>query len=96
MACSPIWQRRVGPNKLTWHQYPEPGGQSYYDSDLDHPDKVQRLFDLCQMLEAYITASGWRFLMSEYGVSGLLEINRGSGWFAEEDDAEATEEMRHH
>lgn len=48
--------------------------------DLMHPDKVEELFDYCQICEAYITKSGWKFLIQHYGYKKLYKINYKSGW----------------
>lgn len=42
----------------------------YTRADLKDPDKVGELFDYCQILEAYITKSGWDFLINHYGYDG--------------------------
>ena len=54
------------------------------------PDKVEELFDYCQILEAYITKSGWDFLIDHYGYDGLYDIDKKSKWF----DAENLEEFK--
>ena len=60
----------------------------YNESDLTNPEIVEQLFDYCQILEGYITKSGWEFLISHYGYKTLFEINNRSGWI----DAETLEE----
>lgn len=44
------------------------------------------LFDDCQILEAYITKSGWEFLIKFYGYEKLYEIDRKSGWHEGQED----------
>ncbi len=48
----------------------------YTKNDLTNPSKVEELFDYCQILEAYITKSGWEFLINYYGYEKLYEINK--------------------
>ena len=48
----------------------------YTRADLKDPDKVGKLFDYCQILEAYITKSGWDFLINHYGYDGLYDIDK--------------------
>ena len=52
----------------------------YDQTDLSNPEVVKNLFDYCQILEGYITKSGWEFLISRYGYEALYEINKKSGW----------------
>lgn len=54
--------------------------KEYTKEDLIDPDKVKELFDYCQILEGYITKSGWDFLINHYGYKKLYEINHKSGW----------------
>lgn len=58
--------------------------QEYTAEDLLDPQKVEELFDYCQILEADITKSGWRFLIDHYGYEALYEIDRKSGWSPED------------
>ena len=62
----------------------------YTRTDLMDTDKVGELFNYCQILEAYITKSGWDFLINYYGYDGLYDIDKKSGWF----DAENLEEFK--
>lgn len=82
--------------RLAWYQWPEPDGTSYFEEDLTDSQKVEELFDYCQILLATINKEGWQFLVKTYGITGLLDINRKSGWFDEEDDVEATQQLRYH
>lgn len=54
--------------------------QEYTKEDLMNVAKVEELFDYCQILEAYITKSGWDFLIQQYGWEGLYQINQKSDW----------------
>jgi hypothetical protein len=68
--------------------YPKPNGTDCYEKDLDTERKVQTLFDYCQILEASVYDEGWRFLLQQYGIKTLYEINEQSGWYdaADADD----------
>lgn len=68
---------------LAFYLYPFVPNQDikeYTKEDLMNPNKVEELFDYCQILEAYITKSGWKFLIQHYGYEKLYEINNSSGW----------------
>jgi len=52
----------------------------YSKEELTDVKKVEELFDYCQILEAYITKSGWEFLISYYGYDKLFEMDQKSGW----------------
>ena len=58
--------------RLAWYQWPEPDGTSYFEDDLADPQKVEGLFDYCQILLANITREGWRFLLKTHGLSGYV------------------------
>ncbi|MBP0966854.1 MAG: hypothetical protein J5722_04400 [Oscillospiraceae bacterium] len=71
--------------ELAYRYYPW-GGQGgnyreYTAEELMNPEKVEALFDYCQILEAYITAEGWHFLIAHHGFEKLYEIDRKSGWY---------------
>jgi len=78
---------------LAWYCYPEPNGKSYYQGELQNVELVQTLFDYCQLHYASITAAGWKYLIEFHGIPGLLEINRKSGWFESESEAEGLENL---
>jgi hypothetical protein len=65
---------------LAWRMYPQPNGMDYYEEDLDTEEKVEILFDYCQILEASILDEGWKFLLQNYSIKTLFEINKRSGW----------------
>ncbi|MDE6664718.1 MAG: hypothetical protein K2K14_00795 [Ruminococcus sp.] len=76
---------------LAYYYYPFSDNHNlmeYTKNDLMNPSKVEELFDYCQILEAYITKSGWKFLINYYGYEKLYEIDIKSGWF----DAETLDE----
>ena len=70
---------------LAWRKYPEPDGTSYYAEHLQTDAQIVSLFDYCQILEAYITAQGWKFLFDRFGSKKLFQLAIQSAWFDEED-----------
>lgn len=71
---------------LAYYFYPSASNQDvkeYSKEDLMNPKKVEELFDYCQILEAYITKTGWQFLIEHYGYEKLFEIDKRSGWLSE-------------
>ncbi|MFG6367343.1 MAG: hypothetical protein K1W16_02760 [Lachnospiraceae bacterium] len=78
---------------LAFYHYPFVQNQNfraYTKEDLSDSSKVEKLFDYCQILEAYITKSGWDYLIQRYGYEGLYHIDQKSGWF----NAENLEEFK--
>ena len=57
--------------------------KEYSEDDLKNPETLKDIFDLCQILEAYITKEGWEFLIHYYGYEKLYEIDQKSGWLSE-------------
>lgn len=74
---------------LAWYMYPQPGGTTYTEAQLADAAVVEQLFDYCQIGLAIISARGWEIMVRAHGIDGLLEINRHSGWFDDEDAREA-------
>ena len=68
--------------------YPEPVGKHYYEQDLLKPGVVEEVFDYCQLLLAHISREGWQFLLTNYSMSQLIEIDKKSGWFQPCSDGE--------
>lgn len=66
--------------------------REYTKEDLLKPEKVEELFDYCQILEAYITKKGWEFLIENYGYDKLYEIYKRSGWLTERSSDSSIEE----
>ncbi|KKO54659.1 hypothetical protein [Paenibacillus sp. DMB20] len=66
---------------MAFRVFPEPKGTIYYYSDLIDKEKVEQLFDYCQILEANIFKEGWELLITYHGFKTLFEINEKSGWF---------------
>lgn len=78
---------------LAYRIYPLPNGTEYTEAELHDPRIVETLFDYCQILEAIITADGWRVLFEVHGADGLVAVNRKSGWFTESPDDDALTEI---
>lgn len=73
--------------ELAFYCYPgAPCGnyREYTAEELKDPEKLEGVFDLCQIYEALITADGWHFLIGHYGFQQLYEIDKKSGWFDED------------
>ncbi|MEC0227914.1 hypothetical protein [Paenibacillus alba] len=66
---------------LAYRIYPEPHGTNYEYSDLLRIEKIEEIFDYCQIGEAIISKEGWKLLIEEHGYQTLYEINEKSGWF---------------
>lgn len=83
----------IGFIMLAFYHYPFVQNQNfkeYTKEDLSDISEVEKLFDYCQILEAYITKSGWDYLIQRYGYEGLYNIDQKSGWF----NAESLEELK--
>jgi hypothetical protein len=70
-----------------------PRGTSYFCRELADAEKVVELFAYAHLSLARITREGWKFLWWNYGLDGLLEINRYAGWFDVEDDERAAADL---
>lgn len=81
---------------LAWRKYPEPNGAEYFAKDLADKSKVIELFGFCQILEASIWDRGWGFLFENYGLNGIIEIDKESGWFYDEDLGEWIASIYYH
>ena len=66
--------------------------REYTKEDILKPEKVEELFDYCQILEAYITKNGWQFLIESYGYDKLYEIDKRSGWLSDQSTESNLEE----
>jgi len=78
---------------LAWNAFPAPQGTNHYAHDLADESAVVDLFRQASHFRAQITAEGWRFLFAEYGLSGLLAINRRAGWVDASDERETAEAL---
>lgn len=75
--------------EIAYRIYPEPNGTVYTEADIRCIDDVVMLFDYCQIFEAKISIEGWRYLIDEFGIDGLYEADKKSGWF----DCDSIEEF---
>jgi hypothetical protein len=80
---------------FAWYRYPEPEGTAYSETDLEDEKTVAEIFDYCQILLGFISARGWQKLIRFHGIDKLLQINQRSGWFDEEDNLEAVDEIKY-
>ena len=78
---------------LAWSQTPAPRGTSYFLRDLQDAEKVIELFAHAHLSLARITREGWRFLWFQYGLEGLLTLNRYAEWFDADDDEAAAADL---
>jgi len=78
---------------LAWQSQPQPSGTNLYPDELVDAQTVVRLFKEASRFRAQVTAQGWRFLWNQYGLKGLIEINREAGWFETQDEVEAAEQL---
>ncbi|WP_338815317.1 hypothetical protein V9L05_09710 [Bernardetia sp. Wsw4-3y2] len=80
---------------LAFHIYPYEGTQ-YFEKDLIVKNKVIELFDYCQILQASISDKGWEFLFKNYSLKELIEIDKESGWFDDNDEGESLKSLFYH
>ena len=78
---------------LAYRIYPKPEGTSYFADDLKNQKIVLELFDYCQILEAVIYKEGWEFLIKQFGVEKLFELNQNSGWLDVENSEDFKKEL---
>ena len=78
---------------LAWSRQPGPNGARYSERDLCDPERAVELFAYAHLSLARITREGWRFLWFQYGLDGLLAINRYAVWFDASDDEAAAAEL---
>ena len=67
--------------EIAYKIYPLPNGTKYTEEDIQTIDDVIRIFDYCQILEAYISINGWNYLIDRFGLNELFEADKRSGWF---------------
>ena len=75
--------------KIAYRMYPLPKGTVYSEDDIQTIEDVIKLFDYCQILEALISKEGWEYLIDRFGIEGLYEADKKSGWF----DCDSIEEF---
>ena len=67
--------------EIAYRIYPLPNGTIYTEEDVKKLDDVVGIFDYCQIMEAMISKNGWDYLIEKFGVEGLYEADKESGWF---------------
>ena len=70
--------------KVAFRIYPLPNGKAYTEEDVKTLKDVEELFDYCQIYEATISKEGWNYLVETFGMEGLYEADKKSGWFNSE------------
>ena len=78
---------------LAWNPLPFPQGTSYYAADLADTASLVRLLKQVSRYRAHLTPQGWRFLWTQYGQDGLLEINQQAGWIDGDNDRDILEQL---
>ena len=73
---------------LGWFKFPEPDGTKYGKEDFEEKDKIEELFKYCQQGLGVVKAQGWSFLIIEFGLEGIMEIDAQSKWMYEKDKGE--------
>lgn len=81
---------------LATYVYPLPNGTDYFEKDLKSEKGILILFDYCQILKAIIYDVGWEFIFHNYSLTEVIEIDRESGWFDEEDIGETIKSLFYH
>lgn len=75
--------------------YEKENVKEYTAEDLLAPKIVEELFDYCQILEGYITKSGWDYLISNHGYEKLFQIDKKSGWIDSDNLEEYISELEY-
>lgn len=70
--------------EIAYRIYPLPHGTVYSEEDVCSIDDVVGIFDYCQILEASVSKAGWEYLIDKFGIEGLFEANKISGWLNSE------------
>ena len=73
---------------LGWTKFPEPEGTSFFKKEFEDKDKLIELFKYCDQGLGLVKAEGWQFIIAEYGLEGILELDQQSKWLLEEDKGE--------
>lgn len=66
--------------EIAYRIYPLPNGTVYTEEDIKTINDVVGLFDYCQITEAMISKYGWEFLIQKFGIDGLYQAEKMSGW----------------
>ncbi|MBQ3969313.1 MAG: hypothetical protein II685_02360 [Clostridia bacterium] len=67
--------------ELAYRIYPLPNGTVYTEENVKTLDDVIDIFDYCQIMEAMISKQGWDYLIEKFGIEGLYQADKKSGWF---------------
>ena len=70
--------------EIAYRIYLLPNGTVYTEEDMQTIDDVVGLFDYCQITEAMISKNGWEFLIQKFGMEGLYQADKISGWLGSE------------
>jgi hypothetical protein len=73
---------------LGWYKFPEPDGTKYGAEEFEDKEKIEQLFKYCQQGLGFVNAKGWKLLIEEFGLEGVMEIDAQSKWMYEEDKGE--------
>ena len=70
---------------LGWYKFPEPEGTSFYQAEFEDKEKLLELFNYCQQGLGFVKDKGWKFLIEEIGIEGIMELDAQSGWLKDND-----------
>jgi hypothetical protein len=70
---------------LGWFKFPEPDGTSLFQEEFTDKDKLLELFTYCQQGLGFVKDKGWKFLIEELGIEGVMELDAQSGWLKDAD-----------
>lgn len=70
---------------LGWYKFPEPDGTKFGKDEFEDKEKLDELFKYCQQGLGIVNAKGWQFLILEFGLEGILEIDAQVKWLFEND-----------
>ncbi len=73
---------------LGWYKFPEPDGTTYGKEEFEDKEQLEQLFKYCQQGLGLIKAEGWAFLVVEFGLEGIMEIDAQVKWLFDEDKGE--------
>jgi len=66
--------------EIAYRIYPLPNGTIYTEEDVKTIDDVVDIFDYSQIMEAMISKKGWQYLIDKFGIDGLYQAEKISGW----------------
>jgi hypothetical protein len=73
---------------LGWFKFPEPDGTKYGKEDFLDKEKLEELFKYCQQGLGFVNGYGWQYLLVEYGLEGIMELDAQCKWTYDEDKGE--------